>query len=120
MINYETNKDFLAHYGVLGMKWGRRKQKKYADKANRQVKRHRHNAKNLKSMLDSNTDMDGQKLDKETRKAYKHEYNKSIEGAKHWVNTRKDILKMNLKEVNTKDIKNRFNKNKYKYGYYPF
>lgn len=101
------------------MKWGQRKQKKYAEKANRQAKANKKEAKNLKKILDSNYDStSGSKLSKQDRKYYRHQYNRSVKSGKEWMKTREDILSMDLSKVNTKDIKKRYKSTKA--SYYPF
>ena len=116
----------LYHYGVKGMKWGvRRAQKaknKYAAKAKRQVLRNNANAKSLKKSLDSDWDETTEsRLDKETRKAYEHEMQSSIKADKSWMQTRKDIMNMDVNTITPKDVKKRFNDGIYESGsYYPF
>lgn len=47
---YEMNEDFLAHYGVLGMKWGRRKAKKSSGEIKSHIREsaHRYKQRSIK------------------------------------------------------------------------
>lgn len=117
----------LYHYGVKGMRWGvrraRKAQAKYSAKASQQVKQLRKNQSALKKVLDSGIDdITELKLDKETKNAYNHEMRRSIDDAKKWVETKKDIMSMDITKVSAKDIKNRYEDTYRKYGavYYPF
>lgn len=109
----------LYHHGVKGMKWGvRRTQKKYAEKAKRQANASRGNATYIRKTLKTGYDPSWGKLDSETTKAYKHELDRSVRDAKKWLETRNDILSMDVTSVTSKDIKKRY-KNTHA-SYYPF
>ncbi len=102
----------------MGQKKKKKQRKRYADKAYRQAKNHKNNAKTIKSILENNN-YNGVKLTFKDRKILEKQYENAVNGGKHWMNTRKDILSMDLSQVNIKDIKKRFDEDKYKYGYYP-
>lgn len=117
-------KNSLCHYGVLGMKWGHRKQLAYANQV-KNVKR-KHSKERYQSEIDSNTnsisnmkkagykkwakdnflddykDSDQKKLFNEQIKY--HEY--KIKDAKNWMSTT-DTLNKRLDGIDTSSMKYR-------------
>lgn len=133
----------LYHYGVPGMKWGKRKasytsnhrstkkskktnvkrsvrraQEKYNKKAQRQIDASMRNAKYIKTELKN--DRQGYlSLDEtnETRKSYQHEKSVSIENAKHWMDTQNKLMQKTTVADIKKEYKESIRKAKV---YYPF